>query len=157
MKRIKIKALLCVFACLWLALPMSVFQAKPLNIKSSPFYSVTTTVYPNPGNPASVAFDGDIGVNVNASYYTARNVADLIDCSSSGIITCENSIGEFSGNATFSVIRAALNFDTSFLGPDATILSATVSVKSSATHFDYTGSDFIRLTSNSISSNTTYT
>lgn len=126
--------------------------------KTSAANAVTVTIYADPGRPGAVSVDGDTGTNNNTSYASARSVADCIDCSSGGIITTEHSVGVISGVGHYSVIRALMNFDTSVLGPDATILSATVLVRPEAQHFDFTadGGEFVRLVTNSIASNNNY-
>ena len=116
-------------------------------------YTSTVTVYPSDGSGNSgIACDADIGTNSNLSYAAAHGFAECVDCSSRGIITCENSVGKVNGVDTYSVIRSVVNFDTSFLGANAQVISATLSVKPTNVHFDYGSSDFIRVTTNSIAS-----
>ena len=127
-----------------------------VGVQAAPFSS-SVVVYPSPSTGNVIACDGDIGTNGNPSYLSAQSVADCVNCSSEGIITTETSVGKAgSGVETYSVIRTVLNFDTSFLGVNAQVLSATVSVKATNVHFDFSVADFIRLTPNSLSSQNTY-
>ncbi len=131
----KIKGILLLVAFLSL-------QGLMVNVSSFTRPTTTTvTVYPT--------CDGDIGTNSNTSYAAARTVADCVDCSTDGIISVEHSVGRINGTDYYSVIRGALNFDTSFLGPDAVIVSAVFSIKPTNIRFDFAGSDSIRLTSHS--------
>src|SRR5262249_37863405 len=96
----------------------------------------TVTIFPDPGKPGTTSVDGDIGTNGNASYSTAHSTADCVDCSGPSLIETENSVGDIP-SVQYSVIRAELNFDTSSLGNGATVSSATMSVKTTNTNFDY--------------------
>ncbi|MBI3654091.1 MAG: hypothetical protein HY231_23925 [Acidobacteria bacterium] len=121
-----------------------------------PAYFATLTVYPDPNNPASVACDGDMGTNGNASYATAHSTADCADCSGSSLLTAENSGSDLGSGTTYSVIRSVLNFDASALGSGSTISAATLSVKPASQPFDYTGAATLQLVTNSVTSNVAY-
>lgn len=143
---------LAIITCLLL-----VSNAQPLSITIPTLYATTVTVFPSEGTGNVTAADGDIGTNGNVSYATAHSVANCVDCSSNQVITSEHSVGLVNGVPTYSVIRGVLNFDTSFLGPNAQIMAATVMLAPTAVHFDFTGSDSIRLTKHTIGVSNSYT
>ncbi|HEY6328211.1 MAG TPA: PKD domain-containing protein [Blastocatellia bacterium] len=100
--------------------------------------------------------NGDIGTNENPDYATAHSAADCTDCSSDAMMTAETSVGVIDGIPEYSVIRGLMDFDTSSLGPDAVITSASLSVVSAGSHIDYSTNDFIRLVTNDIESTTSF-
>jgi hypothetical protein len=123
----------------------------------APGFFASLTVFPDSGKPGTTSVDGDVGTNSNVSWSGARSTADCVDCSSSGTITAEGSVGVITGTPLYSVIRALINFDTSSLGAGATISAATLSVKPQGSHVDFATGDFVRLVPNTISSNVNYT
>lgn len=90
---------------------------------------------------------GDLGTNHNTSWAVAETVADCTTCTAPGYLTTESSVGNQSGTALYSIIRSGLVFDTSFIGRNATITAATLTLRAQAQVLDYTGGAAIRLVS----------
>ena len=108
---------------------------RPLPARAGASYTITLT-------PSVVM---DMGTNQSLTFENAETVANCIECSGPTVITAETSSGTVEGPTLYSTIRGCLDFDTSSLGSNATIIAATLKVAPTATHMDYTGTGFIRL------------
>jgi len=147
-------------------IPVETLIREALRVSTPAPFFATLTVFPDPGKPGTTSVDGDIGTNASSPYSTAHTTADCAtgtgsECSGTTIGTTENSGTNHNGSLfpcntkTFSVIRWLLNFDTSSLGPSATISAAVLSVKPLLVSLN-TDSDFVRVVTNSGASANNY-